>query len=923
MGSVKAQQLASPSTVSAAILTKPSERLLNQDKAKNAEKSELSDDDSKDAESSQLQPFAQVIKNTEKLEGLFTLYRNKKTDKIYLEVKPEQLNKNYLGTVTIESGIGEGGIYSGMPLQDLLFYFRRVNNNLYFTIRNINFRTKPGDPQARSVDRSFTDSVLYSLKIKSIHPQRQTILVDLGDLLLSDLPGISSMLRNVLDASYRLDSNKSYLGTAKAFPLNVEVESVYGFSALGGEQTNTPTIPDSRALTIRVHYSFSQLPENNGYRPRLADDRVGYFTTAYQDFSDNRRDLFVRYINRWHIEKQNPSAPLSLPKKPIVFWIENTVPLEYRDAIREGVLMWNKAFEKAGFKNAIQVRQMPDNATWDSADIRYNTIRWLNSLDGEFAVGPSRVNPLTGEILNASIIVDAGLLRSHKQIYRTLVQPNQSGKTSLYNLMEDGSLCTDELSSSRQPSARMAPKQSTVRSLLSSLAHDSDNLCFGMEATNQMTIGSVALSLLPNGVPSDVERKKYIHQFVRALLAHEVGHTLGLRHNFRGSTMLKPEELNNIEITHTRGLSSSVMDYLPVNLAPLGTKQGDYFTSVVGPYDEWAIEYGYKSSSPSVSSKAMIPSTEKQFLEEIAERQATDPALSYATDEDSYDLDPTANRYDLSSEPLRYSQWQLDNDRLMWERLNRLYPRKGESYDDLSDMFETVFVHYLQNVYFITKYIGGQSFYRNHAGEGNERLPFEQVPVAKQREALAALQKYVFAEDAFNFPPELLNKLAPSRWLDWGNNVAVGRLDFPVYDRLFYPQSLVLRKLLSGDRLQRLLDIELKTQSGQTLTVPELFNTLQTGIWSEVLQGNKSVKISSSRRALQREHLDILTGMVLRTQAVPEDARTLAWEKLRQLREHLNSTLRKRKNLDDYTKAHLEESRARIAKALDAQLQSQ
>lgn len=925
MGPVAAQQ-ALPSTPTAAKFAKPSELLRTKGRVKDTEKSDSPDDESKDSESSQLQPFEHVIKNTEKLPGLFTLYRNKKTDKIYLEIKPEQLNKNYLGTITMESGIGERGIYSGMPLQDLLFYFRRVNNNLHFSIRNVNFRTNPADPQARSVERSFTDSVLYSLKIKSIHPQRQTILVDLGDLLLSDLPGLSSMLRGVLDASYRLDSSKSYFGSAKAFPLNMEIDSVYGFSSSTGDGGSTATLPDSRALTIRVHYSFSQLPEKNGYRPRLADDRVGYFTTTYQDLSSNNRrpDLFVRYINRWHLEKQDPSAALSPPKKPIVFWIENTVPLEYRAAIREGVLMWNKAFEKAGFKNAIEVRQMPDNATWDPADVRYNTIRWLNSLDGEFAMGPSRVNPLTGEILDADIIVDAGLVRSRKQMYRTLVQPNHSRKNSLLsNLMENGSLCAEgESSHPHKGSARVAPNQSVTRSLLTSLAHDSD-LCFGMEAANQMAIGSVAMSLLHNGMVSDEEMKKYMHQFVRALIAHEVGHTLGLRHNFRGSAMLKPEELNNTEITRTKGLSSSVMDYLPVNLAPPGTKQGDYFTGVIGPYDEWAIEYGYKLSSPSVSLGAMTAETEKRFLEEIAQRQANNPALSYAPDEDSFDLDPTANRYDLSSDPLRYSQWQMEIDRAMWERLNKLYPPGAESYGDLSDMFETVFLHYLQNVYFITKYIGGQSFHRDHPGDGNGRLPFEQVPASKQREALAALQKYVFAEDAFKFSPELLNKLAPSRWIDWGNNAAIGRLDFPVQDRIFFPQSLVLRKLLSGDRLKRLLDIELKTQPGQALTVPELFNTLQAGVWTEVLQDDKPVKISSSRRALQREYLDILMGMVLRTQDVPEDARTLAWEKLRQLREKINGTLRKGKNLDDYTKAHLEESRARITKALDAQLQSQ
>ncbi len=889
----------------------------------NANKPEPLDNLSKDPKQSDLQPFGEVVKNTEKSEGLFTLYRDQEKGTIYLEIQPNQLNKNYLSTVTMESGIGERGVYSGMPLQDFLFYFRRVNNNLHFVVRNENFRTRPGDPQARSLARSFSDSVLYSLPIKSIHPQRQTILVDLGDLLLADVPGLSSQLSSLLKSPYQLNDKKSYFGAAKAFPLNMEIESVYGFSSGSSEHqpASLETVPDSRDLTVRVHYGFSQLPKSNGYQPRLADDRVGYFITAYEDFSnDNRNDPFVRYINRWHLEKQDPTALLSPPKKPILFWIENAVPMEYRDAITEGVLMWNKAFEKAGFKDAIVVRQMPDDAQWDPADVRYNTIRWLNTVDGFFALGPSQVNPVTGEILNADIIVDGSFVRSLKQEYRTLVQQNQSQPQSLLSYMVGGmpggdssvgNPCTKgkQVSGSKQEEIGSSPVN------LSRMVTNYD-LCYGMEAANQLAIGSLAISLLQNTMPSSDQTKKYIHQYLRLIIAHEVGHTLGLRHNFRGSTLLKPEELNNTDITRTKGLVTSFMDYIPPNLAPQGVKQGDYFPSIVGPYDDWAIEYGYKPSG------AVLLQDESRFLEKIAQ-QSTKPELDYATDEDTFDLDPDVNRWDNSSDVLHYSQWQLDNSRAMWERLNQGYPMQGESYSQLGEMFDMVFSHYLQNVYFITKYIGGQSFHRDHAGEPDGRLPFEPVPVKKQRQALTTLQQYVFAEDAFRFPPELLNKLAPSRWMHWGNPVPLSRLDYPIHDSIFLMQSLVLRELLSSDRLRRLGDIELKSQPGQALTLPELFDTLQNGIWTEVLQSDsKGVKISSLRRALQREYLNIMTGMVLRrTESMPEDARTLAWYKLRQLRDQLDKSLHSRK-LDEYTLAHLEETRDRVNKALNAQLRS-
>lgn len=838
------------------------------------------------------QRFSETIEGAKKLEGLFSLYRRPSDGKIYLEIKPEQLNKNYLGTVTIESGIGERGLYSGQALQDFLFYFRQVNDRVHFVLRNVKFRTNPGDPAQRSIARSFSDSVLYSLPILSIHPRSKVLLVDLGDLLMEDFPGLTSLLESSLHANYRLETDKSYFGNVSSFPFNLDIESVYNFSSEEGAYL--VSVPDTRALTLKVHYSFSQLPKNNGYIPRIADDRVGYFITAYKDFSNtDRTEPYVRYINRWHLDPSNPDAPLSPPKKPIVFWIENAVPLEYRDAIREGILMWNKAFEKAGFQNAIEVRQMPDNADWNPADVRYNTIRWFNSLDAFFAKAPVRVNPLNGEILDADIVVDANMVLSLKQEYRALMDANQLIANGLTN-----NSCHSEWQ----------------------LSKDNDS-CYGREAYLQAEMGHLAMSLLLTEPATSDGIKQYIHQYLRSLIAHEVGHALGLRHNFHGSTMLSPAELNNIEITRTKGLVSSVMDYLPVNLAPPGMPQGEYFPSAIGPYDEWAIEYGYKVSSDSTL-ETIIPEAEIPFLQEIA-LESLQPELAYATDEDIFDINPDANIWDMSSDVLLYSQWQMDNARLMWQRLDKRYPLPGESYSELRSLFDRILIYYFRNANLITKYIGGQSFQRNHAVDVNS-WAFVPVNLAKQREALATLEKYVFAEDAFTFSPQLLNRLAPSRWRHWGNPVPVSRLDYPIHERILTIQKSILRSLFSGDRLQRLLDIEFKTPATQALTIPELFDTLLASIWTEVLEDKQLKRISTLRRSLQREHLDILLEMVLRDRNdVPSDGGTLAWYELRQLQKVLDRSLQKRNpKLDLYTIAHLEETSDRIHKALNAQLRS-
>ncbi|KYC36424.1 peptidase M43 [Scytonema hofmannii PCC 7110] len=854
--------------------------------------------------------YREIIKNAEKIEGLFTLYRHLESNRTYLEIKAEQLDKNFLGIVTLESGIGESGIYSGLPLQDFLFYFRHINNNLHFVIRNVKFRTQSNKPELRSLARSFSDSVLSALQIVCIDPYSKNILVSLNDLLMQDFPGLTSLLKYSLQADYHLEENRSYFGNINSFPENVEIDSIYGFSSPEGAYL--VTVPDSRALTLKVHYSFSQLPENNGYVPRLADDRVGYFITAFQDFSKNQgKEPFVRYINRWYLEPSDSSAQISPPKKPIVFWIENAVPLEYRDSIAEGILMWNKAFSKAGFQDALEVRQMPDDAEWHPADVRYNTIRWFNSLDAGFARGPARVNPFTGEILDADIIVDASMVRSIQQEYRALMAANSS--------LVDGYISQPEDFACHKPRqnhfAKMQhPSQHNITKGL-------DDFCYGMESSFQASMGALALSLVQNTVPSNDQMQNYVHQYVRSLIAHEVGHTLGLRHNFHGSTMLSPQELNNTEVTHTKGLVGSVMDYLPVNIAPQGTEQGDYFPAVIGPYDEWAIEYGYKKYLD-FTSEAITPFAEKAFLEQIAVA-SPQPELSYATDEDIWDINPLANVWDMSNDVLLYSQWQMDNARVMLQRLDRRYPLQGESYSDLRVLFNKVLKYYFRNATLLTQYIGGQSFRRHHASDNNIQWTFVPVTLEKQRQVLTKLQKYVFAGDAFNFSPQLLNQLAPSRWQHWGHPIPVSRLDYPIHERILHFQSGVLRSLLDGERLNRLRDIELKTPPGQVLTIPELFDILQNSIWTEVLNEREAKPISSIRRSLQREHLNVLLAMVLRTADVPEDGRTIAWYKLRQLQKAVDAGLKQQgEKLDIYTLAHLEETCDRIYKALNARLLS-
>jgi Met-zincin/Domain of unknown function (DUF5117) len=874
-----------------------------------------------DAPTDPFRPFETVIRDSKKIEGLFTLYRNEKTGRVFAEIRPEQLDQNHLMVMTLESAIGEKGLYSGLPLGDFLFKLRRVNNTLQFVVPNTYFRADRGTPMGRSLERSFSDSVLQTLPIRSIHEKRKSLLVEMNSLLLGDLPGLSSALGG---GGYGLDPSRSYISRVKNFDKNTEIETVFGFNGSGDLGGLMPsffnTLPDSRAFDLRVRYSLSVLPDkNNGYRPRLADDRVGYFITAFQDFNDDMpRQPFVRYINRWQLEKQDPTATLSAPKEPIVFWIENTVPLEYRSAVKEGIEMWNQAFEQAGYKNAVVAKQMPNKADWDPADVRYNTIRWFNSTDAIFAMGPSRVNPLTGQILDADIVVDANFVRAMRQEYRTIIEQNQEANVPFVSaLMGQNNLCSYGMAG-RSLNQRLKTAAKPIVQPLRFKPHPIgvQDLCYGLESAQQFSMGAMNLSLMQNELPSSEAMGEYIHDFLRELIAHEVGHTLGLRHNFRGSGMLKPEELNNVEITRKQGLVGSVMDYNAVNLAPQGTKQGDYYTHVIGLYDKWAIEYGYSASN----AKSIIE--ERDYLQTIASRSA-EPALAYATDEDVVSaLDPQINLFDMSGDVLTYAKWQMENARAMWQRVDKRYPLQGDGFNEVRVAFNTVFSHYLQNASFLINYVGGQSFNRSRYGDAKGRLPFEAIPVAEQRRALELIRTNVFDDSAFKFSPALLNKLAPSRWSHWGTNTPVLRLDYPIFENVLFLQSIVMRDLLNYERLARIRDGELKAPN-QTLTIPELFDNLQMGIWGEVMQPKDGMSLSSLRRALQREYMNAMIDLVLRHSEAPEDARTVARYELKQLRDGIGRAMRKVNAKDVYTMAHLEEAHDRISKAIDAPLQGQ
>lgn len=858
--------------------------------------------------------FGQVVMGMEKIEGLFTFYWDEESGNAYMEIKPEQLGKVYLCSITREAA--EAQIFdSAAQLRNFPFVFVKAGHTIQFVHKNVRFRADPDKPVAKALERGISDSIVGSATMVSQpNPDGGGFLVSPDDFFLQDIGHVGLYTgHDSRQGGFSFDKGNSRFVELKSFPNNCEIETSVHFVGRGTGPTTT--LPEATSMIHRYHFSLSTLPETD-YRPRLADDRVGYFTTMYQDYNDMEKETaYVRYINRWHLEKQDSLAAVSPPKEPIVFWLENTIPIEYRQTLKEGILMWNEAFESAGFKDAIVVKQMPDSADWDPADSRYNTVRWMVRPGGYYAAGPSRTNPFTGQIYDADIRVSADMVRAVYKSHADFVDP-LSMLREFRGLMEPFR-GLDELN---RPGVSWDPGPLDVEGDVPSGGIGcAEGICtyqYGKSREAAFGLGLLAARGFTDGADSRAE--SYIRDYLREMICHEVGHTLGLRHNFKASTMRTLEEMQQVGITSKDGLMGSVMEYNPVNLSRKGERQGEYFQSTLGPYDIWAIEYGYKPI------EADSPEGELDALNTIASR-ASEKDLAYGTDEDSFGfdprgIDPTCNVWDLGADPIRYYQRQVDLTRELWSSVQDKFDEPGVRYPKLRGIFGRGVRQYLYAGLNCSKYVGGIYARRDHVGDPGGRSPMEPVPADAQRAALRFLTENFFAADAFRFDPALLNKLAPERLPSFESSpFSEVRLDYPIHNAVLAMQAAPLVRIYHPVTLSRLQDLELHYAAGQTpFTMQEMFTTVRDAVWSE-LSGARS--INSFRRELQRLHLGILMYYVVTLgEGAPQDACTLARADLTWILRGVDRALAGT-SIDPMTRAHLEETKARIEAALDAGIQ--
>jgi len=831
---------------------------------------------------------AALLKDAKTHSGMLTVYE--KGSKLYGEFSSSDYNNEYIILISIAKGIGQSpllGGYSWSDGDDWVWKFRKVDDRVHVIRKNVRFKAKAGYPENIAVGNAFTDSVLFSLRIVTKGP-RGGDLVDLTPIFMSDLPQISQTL-----PGFGFSSDRSTWATVKAFPKNLELEVAATYASSG--RASYDTIADSRAATINVHYSISKL-ESTGYVPRMADDRVGYFMTVLKDYSKKSdRDQFERYINRWNLQKAPGAkdAPFQ-PKKPIIFYVEKTVPHVYRSAIRAGIEEWNRAFETAGWINAVEVRQQLDSDDWDPEDIRYNTFRWITASAG-FAMGPSRVNPHTGEILDADIIFDADFLQFWKEEFETLTPEDVAAMTG-------GPLEAKAL-------------QPNTGATLFGIHQPTCILNRGM--SRQLAFGASAILANADPKVAEEQQEKMITQGLKEVAMHVVGHTLGLRHNFKASKMLDLKKMNE---KTGEALVASVMDYNPTNIVPKEWTQGDYYTTTLGPYDHWAIEYGYKPLSGGTTG-------EVKELAKIASRSG-EPDLQFATDEDTVgsDPDPESNRFDLGADGLEYAKLRAQVVREVIPTLLERTAKEGDDYTQTRRAFNILLSQHGQAMFFAARYVGGIHTHRSHKGDKDAKPPVELVDVAKQRGALELLETEVFSDKAYDFPNELYSYLARSNWRHWGTSSNT-RKDFPLHETIAMWQSRIMSQLLSSTVLERIHDTELKTSAdSDVLTTAELIERLNKAVFAEldaIEKGeftNRKPAISSLRRNLQRDYLRRLSRMAMGQTYAPDDCQTVAFAELDALQKKMTRVLEDNDNLDSYTRAHLLESASRTSKVLDAKL---
>jgi hypothetical protein len=787
---------------------------------------------------------AEVVGGHQRIPGLFDLFLDREKGTVHLYVKKEQIGPEFVYFTHTIDGVIQAGHNRGGYGSEVIFRISLAYDRIEFIAENTSFHFDPRSPLARASKANISHAILASEPI--VARDDNGILIAAGNLFLKESlvmvkhPG-SEGGKAVLG---RLSDTKTKFINLRSYPDNTVVSVEYVF------ENSTPTwrqdskaradeVTDARYVSIKVQHSLIKVPDND-YKPRHDDPRIGYFSTQVTDMTDTSATPYRDVIHRWHLVKQKPGTRLSEPVTPITFWIENTTPLELRDLIRSATLRWNEAFETAGFKDAIVVKVQPDNAAWDAGDINYNVLRWTSSPNPPFGgYGPSFVNPRTGQILGADIMLEFSFLTNRLRSQKVFTELGLA-----------------------------SPQQEDE-----SPFRDPRRFCLEAGFAQQgLMFGQAALRLNDAAAP---DMKALTREAMTKLILHEVGHTLGLNHNFRASHLYDADKIHQKELTSKTGLTGSVMDYMPANIAPLNKPQGDFYITKPGPYDHWAVEFGYSEALED-------PQAESNRLQKIASR-SHEPALAFGNDADDMrkagkGIDPRVMIYDMSSDPVTYGTQRCELVNARMAELVKKSAVKGASWQNVLQAYLTLSRESADALIAMSRYVGGVEVERAFVGQAPGKKPYTPVAAARQFAALEAINRHAFAPGALLPSADLIAHLQQQRrGFEFFKEDEAPK----IHDRIGQVQKALLDHLLHLETQRRILDSRLY---GNQVPLDQVMSKITAGIFS----GDKESGPDTLRQNLQSDYLERLLRIV-NNPAWPPAAQAAAYAEVESIQSLLDN----------------------------------
>ena len=795
--------------------------------------------------------FAEAIKSHTQSDGLFTVYQDSTSGSLLMAIGADQFDREFIYFSHVVDGVPVGGHFRGQFRDNTVFTLRRRFDKVEFVQENTSFAFDEDSPLARASAANISPAVLA---VESVVAEKDgVVLVKADKLFLTEaLAAVKPTLPpGVPPTVFRLgnlSADKTALVAVRNYPENTDAVVRYVYDNPAPFNGGGPAVTDARSVSVTVQHSLIAMPETD-FAPLYDDPRVGYFTTAVTDLTSASSTPYRDLVHRWDLR---PGG------EPLVWWIENTTPLEYRDTIRDAALRWNEAFAAAGLPDAVEVRVQPDDADWDAGDVRYNVLRWTSSPTPPFGgYGPSFVNPRTGQILGADVMLEYTFLTNRMQ-YADVFD------TAGALLAQAGALA------------------------------DGDGACAaGLQLQAQSMLGAAALRA--RGA-SEREVQALVEHSIYYLVLHEIGHTLGLNHNMKASQMLTPEQTTDWELTMERGLMGSVMDYPAINVAAPGESQGVYYSTRPGPYDVWAVQFAYGDLSDAERDALLARSTE--------------PALAFGNDADDMRapgkaIDPRVNIYDLSSDALAYAEGRMDLVEQTFRGLRQRTARPGESYQDLYDAYMVLTNEVANQMNVASRYVGGVYVDRAVAGQPGATRPYTPVPRAEQERAMDLIARGLFAPDAFRAADGVYAYLARQRR---GFNFMQAPEDPRIHARALGIQRNVLAHLLHPNTVERVTDARLY---GNAYSLAEVMDDLTAAVFDADARGD----VNTFRQNLQVEYVTRLAALMADEQDQYDHvAQGLALAQLRRIERAM--TARRAGNAE--TMAHRDHVLFLVEQALDA-----